>query len=123
MPPIRYPTRYRKVPHGPVEAAAFHAESAQLLAQATVLDHAQQALSVQLGEIRTKLAELRITMWPRVDPKDIVHGFRLAHVGGPPPIPPVAATARPVGGKHLRSTALAILAAQPPADDARRDPP
>ena len=49
-------------------------------------------------------------MWPRVEPKDIVHGFRVTHRGGPPPIPPVAPNAQPAAGKHLRSTALAILA-------------
>ena len=49
-------------------------------------------------------------MWPRVDPKDIVHGFRITRRGGPPPIPPVAPNAHPVWGKHLRSTVLAVLA-------------
>ena len=55
---------------------AFHAECAALLQPATELDAAQQALAVELAEVRTQLAELRVVMWPRVDPKDIVHGFR-----------------------------------------------
>jgi len=49
-------------------------------------------------------------MWPRVDPKDIVHGFRVTHRGGPPPVPPVTPDAQPLRGKHLRSTVLAVLA-------------
>src|SRR3954447_1960566 len=110
MPAIRYPTRYRPLPHGPDTAAKFHAQCVVLLDQATEVDNAQRALSVKLGEIRTQLAELRVVMWPRVDPKDIVHGFRRVRRGGPPPIPPVAPTAHPLHGKHLRSTALAILA-------------
>ena len=31
MTAIRYPTRYRRVPHGPHEFAVFHAECAALL--------------------------------------------------------------------------------------------
>ena len=92
------------------EFAAFHAECAALLDQATALDDAQRALSVELADVRTKLAEMRIVMWPRVEPKDIVHGFRLTHRGGPPPIPPIAPERAPLEGKHLRSTVLAILA-------------
>jgi hypothetical protein len=110
MPAIRYPTRYRRLPHGPREFAAFHAECAVLLDRATELDAAQRALACELAEVRTQLAELRVVMWPRVDPKDIVHGFRVTHRGGPPPVPPIAPDAEPLCGKHLRSTALAVLA-------------
>jgi len=49
LPAIRYPTRYRRVPHGPREFAQFHAECAALLDRATELDNAQQALSLQLA--------------------------------------------------------------------------
>ena len=110
MPAIRYPTRYRRVPHGPREFAIFHAECAALLDRAAELDNAQQALAVRLADVRTQLAEMRVVMWPRVEPKDIVHGFRVTHRGGPPPIPPVAPNAQPLQGKHLRSTTVAILA-------------
>ncbi len=110
MPAVRYPTRYRKVPHGHEALVAFHAECAALLERATELDAAQQALAVELAEVRTKLAELRVVMWPRVDPKDIVHGFRRTVRGGPAPIPPVAPNAHPLHGRHLRSAVLAVLA-------------
>ena len=110
MPVVGYPTRYRRLPHGPREFAAFHAECAALLDRATELDTAQRALACELAEVRTKLAELRVVMWPRVDPKDIVHGFRVTHRGGPPPVPPAAPGAQPLRGKHLRSTVLAVLA-------------
>jgi hypothetical protein len=110
MPAIRYPTRYRRLPHGPHEFAAYHAECATLLDRATELDAAQRALACELAVVRTHLAELRVVMWPRVDPKDIVHGFRVTHRGGPPPVPPVAPGAQPLSGKHLRSTVLAVLA-------------
>ncbi|HEV7525827.1 MAG TPA: hypothetical protein VGP92_12730 [Acidimicrobiia bacterium] len=110
MPAVRYPTRYRTVAHGPGAFAAFHAECAILLDRATALDAAQRALSGELAEVRTRLAELRVVMWPRVDPKDIVHGFRRTHRGGPPPIPPEAPNALGLRGRHLRSTVLAVLA-------------
>ena len=110
MPAIRYPTRYRTVPHGHEAFVAFHAECAALLARATELDAAQQALAVELAEVRTQLAELRVVMWPRVDPKDIVRGFRRTVRGGPAPIPPEAPNAQPVSGKKLRSAVLAVLA-------------
>lgn len=110
MPAVRYPTRYRRLPHGPSGWAAFKTECGALLERATELDAAQRALAGELAEVRSQLAELRIVMWPRVDPKDIVHGFRRTYRGGPPPIPPVAPSAHPLHGKHLRSTALAILA-------------
>jgi hypothetical protein len=109
MPAIRYPTRYRTVPHGHEAFAAFHAECAALLARATELDAAQQALAAELAEVRTQLAELRVVMWPRVDPKDIVHGFRRTLRGGPAPIPPEAPNAHPLRGRELRSRVLAIL--------------
>jgi hypothetical protein len=110
MPAIRYPTRYRSIPPGRDGIVAFYAETEALLQRATELDAAQQALAVELAEVRTKLAELRVVMWPRVDPKDIVHGFRRTRRGGPPPIPPVARNALPARGRHLRSAALAVLA-------------
>jgi hypothetical protein len=110
MPAIRYPSRYRDVPRGPGQLKALLAESDALFDRATELDRAQQALAVELGEVRTQLAEIRIVMWPSIDPEDLVHGFRFTRRAGPPPIPPVAPTARPVRGKHLRSAALAILA-------------
>ena len=110
MPAARFPTRYRDRPHGPAERAAFNAQCAALLARATELDAAQQALAAELAEVRTQLAEMRVVMWPRVEPKDIVHGYRITRRGGPPPIPPVAPNAYPVWGKHLRSTVLAVLA-------------
>ncbi|MCU1464450.1 MAG: hypothetical protein JWM72_378, partial [Actinomycetia bacterium] len=110
MAAVRYPMRYRRVPHGRAEFVAFHAECAALLARATELDAAQQALGGELAQVRTALAELRVVMWPRVDPRDIVHGFRVTHRGGPAPIPPEAPGARPVRGKDLRSVVLAVLA-------------
>ena len=110
MPAVRYPTRYRRVPHGRDAFIAFHAECAALLDRATELDAAQQALATELADVRTRLAELRVVMWPRVDPKDIVHGFRRTHRGGPPPVPPVARNAQPLSGRRLRCTALAVLA-------------
>jgi hypothetical protein len=109
MPAIRYPTRYRRLPHGPDAFTEFHAECSVLLDRATQLDAAQQVLAGELAEVRTQLAELRVVMWPRVDPKDIVHGFRVTRRGGPPPVPPIAPNAQPLSGKHLRSTALAVL--------------
>src|SRR5262249_49353271 len=78
--------------------------------EAAELDDAQRALAVKLALVRTKLAELRVVMWPRVEPKDIVHGFRVTHRGGPPPIPPVAPNALGLWGRHLRSGWLAVLA-------------
>lgn len=110
MPAVRYPARYRTMPHGPAEFAALSAECSALLETASELDNAQRALSCELAHVRTQLAELRLVMWPRIDPKDLVHGFRRTHRGGPPPIPPVAPDARPLRGRHLRSTALAVLA-------------
>jgi hypothetical protein len=110
MPAIRYPTRYRVVPHGREAHVAFHAECMALLERARELDAAQRALAVELAEVRSQLAERRVVMWPRVEPKDIVRGFRRTLRGGPPPIPPVAPNAQPVGGKQLRSAVLAVLA-------------
>ena len=62
MPAIRYPTRYRRIPHGPREFTQFHGECAALLTRAAELDDAQQALSLQLADVRTQLAELRVVM-------------------------------------------------------------
>jgi hypothetical protein len=98
------------VPHGRAAFAALHAECTALLARATELDNAQRALAEELAVVRTQLAELRVVMWPRVDRKDIVHGFRRTRRGGPPPIPPVATNALTLRGKHLRSVVLAVLA-------------
>jgi hypothetical protein len=106
---VRYPTRYRKLPHGPEGFAVFHAASSALLDRATELDAAQRVLAAELADVRTGLAELRVAMWPSIDPKDIVHGFRRTRLGGPPPIPPPAKNSLPRHGKHLRSTVLAIL--------------
>jgi hypothetical protein len=113
MPAVRYPTRYRKLPYGPAEHAAYQAECAALLARATELDAAQQALAVELAEVRSQLAELRVVLWPRVDPKDIVHGFRRTLRGGPAPIPPVAPNALAVKGAKLRSAVLKVLFKSP----------
>jgi hypothetical protein len=110
MSAVTYPIRYRRLPHGKEEFAEMNAEIAALLERATQLDNAQRALAAELALVRTKLAEMRVVMWPRVDRKDIVHGFRRTHRGGPPPIPPAAAKACALQGKHLRHTALAILA-------------
>jgi hypothetical protein len=110
MPTVRYPIRYRRVPHGPDAFMVLHAECAALLDRATELDAAQQTLAAELADVRTQLAELRVVMWPRVDNKDVVHGFRRTHRGGPAPIPPVAPNAQPLSGKYLRATALAVLA-------------
>jgi hypothetical protein len=107
---IRYPTSYRQIPRGPEAPAAIRAECDALFARATELDAAQRTLADELGDVRTQLAELHIVMWPRVDPKDLVHGFRFSYRGGPPAIPPVARTALPLSGNHLRSAILAILA-------------
>src|SRR5262245_51380102 len=110
MAGIEYPQRYRRVPHSAREFAAFHAECSGLLDRATELDAAQRVLAQQLGEVRTKLAEMRVVMWPRVDPKNIVQGYRVTRRGGPPPIPPVAGCARGLWVRQLRSATLAILA-------------
>lgn len=106
---IRYPTRYRRLPHGPEGFAVFRAESSVLLDRATELDAAQRLLACELADVRTSLAELRVAMWPRIDPKDIIHGFRRTRRGGPPPIPPAATNSLPLHGKSLRSTVLAML--------------
>lgn len=110
MPAARYPIRHRPRPHGPDEFRIYLAECDALLERATQLDAEQRALACELAEVRTKLAELRVVMWPRVEPKDIVHGHRITRRGGPPPIPPVAPGALPLEGYDLRSVALAVLA-------------
>ena len=113
----RHPNRYRRLPHTPADRERYNAEQRVLLERAHRLDAAQQALSVDLAEVRTQLAHLRTVMWPRAEPDDIVRGFRYTRVHGPAPIPPEASNALPVGGKHLRSVVLAILvrAARPMA--------
>jgi hypothetical protein len=110
MTAIRYPTSYRQIPRGPQAWAGIRAECDALFARATELDAAQRELADELGDVRTQLAELHIVMWPRVDPKDLVHGFRFTYRGGPPAVPPVARTALSLSGNHLRSAILAILA-------------
>jgi hypothetical protein len=87
MSAVRYPIRYRRVPLRRQEFAELHAECAALLERATELDAAQRALSGELAEVRTQLAQLRLVMWPRVDRHEIVHGFRVTLRGGPPPMP------------------------------------
>jgi hypothetical protein len=109
VPAAQHPTRYRKLAHGPEGFAAYFAESSALLDRATELDAAQRVLADELGGVRTRLAELRIALWPQIDTKDIVHGFRRTRRGGPPPIPPAARNSLPLHGKHLRSGVLAIL--------------
>jgi hypothetical protein len=110
MPAIRYPARYRRRPYGPEAFAAYHSECTALLGKAAELDAAQRTLADQLAGVRKQLAEMRVALWPRVDPVDIVQRFRITRRGGPPPIPPVARQAKPLHGKHLRSGALAVLA-------------
>ena len=111
MPAIATPMRYRAVACRTARGSSPRSTpSAPSCSRATQLDNAQRALACELAHVRTQLAELRVVMWPRVDPKDIVHGFRVTHRGGPPPVPPVAPNAQPLCGKHLRSTALAVLA-------------
>ena len=107
---VRYPMRYRRLPHTPELRAEYNAERAALVDRATQLDAEQRALAGQLAEVRTKMAELRVVMWPRVEPKDIVHGFRFTRVNGPPAIPREAPNALPLWGRHLRYGALAVLA-------------
>ena len=67
-------------------------------------------LAEQLAAVRHQLASMRVVMWPRVEPKDIVYGFRFTRVNGPPPIPPIAPNAFPAQGKYVRYAALAVLA-------------
>jgi hypothetical protein len=106
----QYPRRYRRVACGPEERANFLAEQNALLERARTIDDAQQTLAGHMADIRTRLAHIRVVMWPRVEPKDIVQGFRYTRVNGPLPIPPVAKCAKAVGGRDLRSAVLAILA-------------
>src|SRR5262245_39379941 len=100
--PAHYPLRYRATPHTTEQREAYAAERLQLLELAGSIDAEQRQLSNRLAEVRTRLAELRVVLWPRVDPRDIVRGFRQTRVNGPPAIPPVAPNALVVGGKHLR---------------------
>ena len=108
MPAVRYPTRYRDRSARPRRIRRVPRRVRTPSSQrATELDAAQQALAVELAEVRTKLAEMRVVMWPRVDPKDIVHGFRRTLRGGPPPIPPESHRTRmPVRRRKLRSAVL-----------------
>ena len=46
---VRYPMRYRRVPHGRAAFVAFHAECAVLFERATEFDAAQQALGCGVG--------------------------------------------------------------------------
>ena len=63
-----------------------------------------------MADMRHELASMRVVMWPRVEPKDIVYGFRFTRVNGPPPIPPIAPNAFPAKGRYVRYAALAVLA-------------
>lgn len=122
MTAAKYPTRHRRLPHEPHVYAALSVECEVLFDRATELDNAQRALSDELADVRTQLAELRVVMWPSIDGKDIVHGFRLTRRGGPPPIPPVAARGRSLMGKPAFGGA-GDPGPQRASDDARRDPP
>jgi hypothetical protein len=106
----RVPRRYRQLPCGPQEREQYNRRRDELLARATELDAQQQALAVELADVRTALAELRVVLWPRVERKDFVRGFRYTRVKGPAPIPPEAPNARVLWGRDLRSVVLAILA-------------
>ena len=106
----RTPRRYRQLPCGPVERAHYIRQRDELVARAVELDRQQQALAVELAEIRTALAEIRVLLWPRVEHQHFVRGFRHTRVNGPPPIPPEAPNAHVLWGRHLRSAVLAILA-------------
>ncbi len=108
--PARRPMRYRRDPNTPAERERFLAEIQSLLEQAHDLDEQQRALAAQFADVRTDLAHLRVVMWPRVDPKDIVVGYRRRRVNGPAPIPPAAPNAYPLRGRDLRFAALAVLA-------------
>jgi hypothetical protein len=110
MSAVRYPIRYRQIPHGPDAFKALHAEGAALLDRATELDAAQQALAAQLADVRTQLAELRIVMWPHIDFKNLAHGFRRTRRSGPAPIPARRPPRPTAVRKASRSTALAVLA-------------
>src|SRR4029077_14724032 len=100
-PKPRVPRRYRRLPCGPAELAAYNAARDEVLARARVIDAAQQALARKMAEVRTDLAAIRLVMSPQVDEQDIVQGFRQTRVKGPAPIPPVAANAYPVHGRYL----------------------
>jgi len=106
----RTPRRYRALPCGPAEREQYNRRRDELVARATELDRQQQALAVELAEVRTALAEIRVVLWPRVEHKDFVRGFRHTRVKGPPPIPPESPNALVLWGRHLRSAVLAILA-------------
>ncbi len=40
------------------------------------IDRARRELAAQMADVRHALASMRVVMWPRVEPKDIVYGFR-----------------------------------------------
>jgi hypothetical protein len=94
----------------PEERAQHLADRADLLEQAHQIDRTQQQLAASMATVRAELARLRVVMWPQVEPKDIVYGFRTTRVTGPPPIPPIAPNAIPLRGKALRFASLAVLA-------------
>jgi hypothetical protein len=102
--------RHRRPPRTPEEKASLLAERAELLERAKQIDAKQRTLAEEMGALRRQLAHLRVVMWPRIEPKDIVQGFRHTRVNGPAPIPPVARNAHQVRGRALRVAALAVLA-------------
>jgi hypothetical protein len=107
---FRYYQRYRRPANPPDARAALERERRALLHQASDIDRQQRVLAEAMGDIRSKLASNRVIMWPRVEPRDIVHDFRRKMRGGPPPIPPPARNAHWVRGRALRFAALAMLA-------------
>ena len=108
--PARFPKRYRMVPCGPEERAQYNKECGALLERARQIDQAQRDLAEQTAGVRHDLAAWRVVMWPKVEPKDIVYGYRRTRVNGPPPIPPIAPNAYQAHGKDVRYAALAVLA-------------
>ena len=90
-PPVRYPTRYRTLPHGPAELRRLPRRVRTRCSPAPPSSTPRNKPSpASWPTSAPKLAELRVVMWPRIDRKDIVHGFRRTRRGGPPPIPRVA---------------------------------
>ncbi|HET9728362.1 MAG TPA: hypothetical protein VFR41_03025 [Acidimicrobiia bacterium] len=84
-------------------------QRAELIARAHEIADAQEQLAFEMADVRTRLAEQRVIMWPRVERADLVRGFRLVRRNGPPPIPPPVRNATPLRGKQLRLAALVVL--------------
>jgi hypothetical protein len=102
--------RHRPQPRTPQEHEIELRQRAALLDEAWHIDLEQRRLAERMGAVRSMLAYSRVVMWPRVEARDIVYGFRRTRVKGPPPIPPPAKDAYWVRGRALRFAALAILA-------------